>query len=39
LQSELVWLGAAHLLTIEPTLVEPSLVAEFDTPSGVRVLK
>ena len=39
LQSELVWLGAAHLLTIEPTLVESSLVAEFDTPSGVRVLK
>lgn len=36
---QLRWLGLDPLLTIEPTLVEPSLFAEFDTPSGVRTLK
>jgi hypothetical protein len=39
LQQELDWLGARHLLTLDATLVEPSLVAEFDTPHGVRILK
>ncbi len=39
LQAELDWLGARHLLTLDATLVEPSLIAEFDTPQGVRVLK
>lgn len=39
LQAELDWLGAQHLLTLDATLVEPSLVAEFDTPQGIRVLK
>lgn len=33
------WLGAAHLIQLNPTLIEPGLVAEFDTPSGPRVLK
>ncbi|MGI4856043.1 MAG: VOC family protein [Janthinobacterium lividum] len=33
------WLGLDTLLTVEPTLVEPSLFAEFDTPAGVRTLK
>jgi hypothetical protein len=36
---QLRWLGLDPLLTIEPTLVEPSMFAEFDTPSGVRTLK
>ncbi|MGI4858250.1 MAG: VOC family protein [Janthinobacterium lividum] len=33
------WLGLDTVLTVEPTLVEPSLFAEFDTPAGVRTLK
>lgn len=36
---QLRWLGLDPLLTVEPTLVEPSLFAEFETPSGVRTLK
>jgi len=39
IQHELDWLGAQHLLTLDATLVEPTLMAEFDTPSGIRVLK
>lgn len=36
---QLRWLGLDPLLTVEPTLVEPSLFAEFETPSGIRTLK
>jgi Glyoxalase-like domain len=39
LQNELAWLGASHLLKLEATLVEPSLMAVFETPDGPRVLK
>jgi len=39
LQQELDWLGARHLLALDATLVEPSLIAEFETPHGIRVLK
>ncbi|MEJ0003495.1 MAG: VOC family protein [Pararobbsia sp.] len=33
------WLGASSLIALEPTLVEPSLVAEFETPKGPRTLR
>jgi hypothetical protein len=33
------WLGAERLIALDATLVEPCLIAEFETPSGVRVLK
>jgi len=36
---QLRWLGLETILTVEPTLVEPSLFAEFETPSGIRTLK
>lgn len=39
LKPALDWLGVGDLLQLQYTLVEPSLVAEFETPSGVRVLK
>lgn len=32
------WLGLDTLLTVEPTALEPHLVAEFDTPTGIRTL-
>jgi len=39
LQAELDWLGAPHLITLDATLEQPGLIAEFDTPQGIRVLK
>ena len=33
------WLGAERLIQLDATLVEPGLVAEFDTPTGMRVMK
>ncbi|CAM2142800.1 Glyoxalase-like domain-containing protein [Pararobbsia alpina] len=33
------WLGATSLISLEPTLVGPSLAAEFDTPQGPRTLR
>jgi len=36
---QLRWLGLETILTVEPTLVEPSMFAEFETPSGIRTLK
>jgi Glyoxalase-like domain len=39
LGKQLEWLGASSLITLEPTLVEPCLVAEFETPQGPRTLR
>jgi hypothetical protein len=39
LQTELDWLGAQHLITLDATLEPASLIAEFDTPLGIRILK
>jgi hypothetical protein len=39
LAKQLAWLGASSLIAIERTLVEPSLVAEFETPAGLRTLR
>lgn len=39
LAKQLEWLGASSLIALEPTLVEPSLVAEFETPAGPRTLR
>ncbi|MGF6570926.1 hypothetical protein ABH945_003037 [Paraburkholderia sp. GAS333] len=36
---QLEWLGAAHLLDLQPTDGAPALVAEFETPEGLRTLK
>ncbi|MCC8401017.1 VOC family protein [Paraburkholderia sp. MMS20-SJTN17] len=33
------WLGAAHLLDLQPTDGAPALVAEFETPEGPRTLR
>lgn len=33
------WLGADALIGVEATLVEPSLVADIDTPAGPRTLR
>jgi hypothetical protein len=38
LRDQLAWLGAAHLIDIEETTGEPALVAEIETPDGIRVL-
>nr|WKF58863.1 hypothetical protein HUO10_003365 [Paraburkholderia busanensis] len=38
LAAQLQWLGAAHLIALQPTDGAPSLVAEFETPSGLRTL-
>lgn len=35
---QLQWLGAAHLLELQPTDGAPALAAEFDTPDGPRTL-
>jgi len=37
-QAQLDWLGAAHLITLDTTADAPSLVAEFETPAGLRTL-
>ena len=39
LSKHLEWLGASSLIALEPTLVGPSLVAEIETPSGLRTLR
>ncbi|GAB3625579.1 glyoxalase [Pandoraea terrae] len=38
-REQLRWLGAESLLSLEATLVEPSLVAEIETPNGLRTLR
>ena len=37
--AQLEWLGVAHLITLGMTADAPSLVAEFETPAGLRTLK
>jgi hypothetical protein len=37
--AQLQWLGAAHLLDLQATEDAPALVAEFETPDGLRTLK
>jgi hypothetical protein len=37
--AQLRWLGAAHLIALEPTEGAAALVAEFETPEGLRTLK
>jgi hypothetical protein len=37
--AQLRWLGAAHLLDLQSTDGAAALVAEFETPSGLRTLK
>ena len=37
--AQLRWLGAAHLLDLQATEGAPALVAEFETPDGLRTLK
>jgi len=39
LEAELDWLGARHLITLDMEPAEPGLIAEFDTPLGIRILK
>lgn len=39
LRPHLQWLGAAHLIDLDGSSPEPALVAEFETPAGVRVLR
>jgi hypothetical protein len=39
LRDHLRWLGAKQLIALETNLGEPALIAEFDTPDGVRTLK
>jgi len=39
LEAELDWLGARHLITLDVEPAEPGLIAEFDTPLGIRILK
>lgn len=39
LAAQLQWLGAAHLIELQPTDGAPALVAEFETPEGLRTLK
>ncbi|HTJ93887.1 MAG TPA: VOC family protein [Pararobbsia sp.] len=39
LTRHLDWLGASSLIALEPTLVGPSLAAEFETPKGPRTLR
>ncbi|TGS60033.1 VOC family protein, partial [Mesorhizobium sp. M1C.F.Ca.ET.176.01.1.1] len=36
---QLQWLGAAHLIELQATDGAAALVAEFETPSGLRTLK
>ena len=37
--AQLQWLGAAHLIDVQATDGPAALVAEFETPSGLRTLK
>jgi hypothetical protein len=37
--AQLQWLGAAHLIDVQPTEGAPALIAEFETPDGLRTLK
>jgi hypothetical protein len=37
--AQLQWLGAAHLIDLQPTEGAPALIAEFETPDGLRTLK
>jgi hypothetical protein len=39
LAAHLAWLGAGDAIALEDSLAEPTLVAEFETPDGVRTLK
>lgn len=39
LAKHLDWLGASSLIALEPSLVGPSLAAEFETPNGPRTLR
>jgi len=39
LQAELDWLGVEHLITLDATPAAAGLIAEFETPSGSRLLK
>ena len=36
---QLRWLGAAHLLDVQPTDGAAALVAEFETPEGPKTLR
>jgi hypothetical protein len=38
-RAQLDWLGAAHLIALDTSTDAPSLVAEFETPAGLRTLK
>ncbi len=38
LAEQLAWLGAAHLIDLQPTDGTPTLAAEFETPDGPRTL-
>ncbi len=38
-RAQLDWLGAAHLITLDTTTDAASLVAEIETPAGLRTLK
>ncbi|SEA56020.1 VOC family protein [Paraburkholderia sartisoli] len=39
IRTQLEWLGAAHLIVLDTTPGSAGLVAEFDTPAGLRTLK
>ncbi|KAA1010468.1 VOC family protein [Paraburkholderia panacisoli] len=39
ISAQLHWLGAVHLLDLRATEGAPALVAEFETPDGLRTLK
>ncbi|WP_206995756.1 VOC family protein [Trinickia mobilis] len=39
IQAQLDWLGAAQLIRVETAEEEPALIAEIETPAGLRVLK
>ncbi|MFL9934006.1 VOC family protein [Paraburkholderia sp. RL18-103-BIB-C] len=39
ISAQLQWLGAAHLLDLQAAEGAPALVAEFETPEGLRTLK
>ncbi|WP_345813335.1 VOC family protein [Paraburkholderia sp. PREW-6R] len=39
IDEQLKWLGAAHLIDVQPTEGAARLVAEFDTPEGPRTLE
>ncbi|AJY12463.1 VOC family protein [Burkholderia dolosa] len=39
IREQLDWLGADHLLEVDPHDGPPALVAEFETPAGIRTLR